>query len=82
MVYARQVKDLRELQDSSLSLTAHCFQQWVDKDHEARVIVVGEEVFAVAIRTDSEAGHIDWRSDYASHEYEVVEPPWELPAPQ
>lgn len=78
VVYASQVKDLRELQDSSLSLTAHCFQQWVDKDHEARVIVVGEEVFAVAIRTDSEAGHIDWRSDYASHEYEVVEPPADI----
>lgn len=78
VVYASQVKDLRELHDPALSLTAHCFQQWVDKDHEARAIVVGSQVFAVAIRAGSEAGHVDWRSDYASHSYEVVEPPEDI----
>ncbi|WP_150240335.1 ATP-grasp ribosomal peptide maturase [Nocardiopsis quinghaiensis] len=78
IVYANQIEDLETLRDPSLSLTAHCFQQWVDKDHEARVIIVGSDVFAVAIRTASEAAYIDWRSDYASHEYEVVEPPPEV----
>ncbi|MFE1394734.1 ATP-grasp ribosomal peptide maturase [Nocardiopsis alba] len=72
IVYANQIEDLDELRDPALAATAHCFQEWADKDHEARVVIVGDELFAVAIHTDSEAGRIDWRSDYASHRYEVV----------
>ncbi|QUX26493.1 ATP-grasp ribosomal peptide maturase (plasmid) [Nocardiopsis sp. MT53] len=75
IVYATRVGDLEELRDPALSLTAHCLQEWVDKDHEARVVIVGGHMFAVAIRVGSQAGHVDWRSDYASHSYEVVEVP-------
>lgn len=75
IVYANRVTDVEELRDPALSLTAHCFQQWVDKEHEVRVTVVGADLFAVAIHAESEAAHIDWRSDYSAHRYEVVEIP-------
>jgi ATP-grasp ribosomal peptide maturase len=61
--------------DDSVALTSHCLQEWVEKDHEARVVVVGERQFAVAIHTDSPEAYIDWRSDYRAHRYAVVEPP-------
>lgn len=78
IIYTNQIKALEELRDPALSLTAHCFQQWVDKDLEARVTIIGDELFAAAIHSTSEPGHIDWRSDYASHHYEVVETPTEV----
>lgn len=56
-------------------MTAHLFQEWIDKAFEARVVVAGQKVFAVAIHVDSAAGRVDWRSDYDSHRYEVIEPP-------
>ncbi|OZM81458.1 ATP-grasp ribosomal peptide maturase [Pseudonocardia sp. MH-G8] len=55
--------------------TAHQFQRWVPKAFEARLIVVGERVFAAAIRAGSAASYVDWRNDYAALRYEVVEPP-------
>ncbi|OLT28783.1 hypothetical protein BJF83_14200 [Nocardiopsis sp. CNR-923] len=75
VVYANRITDTEELRDSALALTAHCFQQWVDKDYEVRVTVVGTRLFAVAIHATSEAAYVDWRTDYASHRYEVVEVP-------
>ncbi|WP_270071045.1 ATP-grasp ribosomal peptide maturase [Streptomonospora mangrovi] len=75
IVYTTPVDALGELRDPALALTAHCFQQWVDKHHEVRVVIVGEAMFAVAIHAESQAAHVDWRSDYAAHRYEVCEIP-------
>ncbi len=58
-----------------LEHTAHQFQQWVAKEHEARVIAVADSVFAVAIHAHSAAARVDWRSDYTALSYEVVDPP-------
>jgi ATP-grasp ribosomal peptide maturase len=55
--------------------TANQFQQWVSKDHEARVIAVGEKLFSVAIYAHSAAAKVDWRTDYASLSYAVIELP-------
>lgn len=74
-VYASVVSAVEALKDPAVAATAHCFQEWVPKDFEVRVTVVAGRTFAVAIRADSEAGRIDWRSDYSSHRYEVVEVP-------
>ncbi|MGH3874502.1 MAG: hypothetical protein ACRDSR_23865 [Pseudonocardiaceae bacterium] len=38
-------------------------------------MVVGEQVFAVAIHAGSDAARIDFRADYDSLDYAVVEPP-------
>lgn len=55
--------------------TANQFQQLVSKDHEARIIVVGNKLFSVAIHAHSAAAKVDWRSDYASLSYTDTEPP-------
>lgn len=61
--------------DGGVGGTAHLFQERVAKAYEVRLTVIGERVFPVAIHTDSEAARLDWRTDYASHRYEVVDVP-------
>lgn len=58
--------------------TATQVQQWVDKIHEARVIVVGERTFTILIHAGSQASRVDWRADYAALSYEWVETPPEV----
>lgn len=78
VVYTTPIRAVQDLDDSALSLTAHCFQEWVDKDYETRVVIVGEAMFAVAIHARSEAAYQDWRSDYRAHHYEVVDIPTDV----
>jgi ATP-grasp ribosomal peptide maturase len=65
--------DLGDL--SGIEITAHQFQSWASKREEARVIVIGRQVFAVAIRAGSDAAHVDWRADYEALDYERITPP-------
>ncbi len=37
--------------------------------------VVGDRVFGASIRAGSEAARVDWRSDYDTLDYAVIEPP-------
>lgn len=75
VLYTSPVADPAELLDPALSRTAHLLQEQVDKDIEARVLVVGDQVFTASIRVDSAEGRRDWRSDYDSHHYAVIELP-------
>lgn len=61
-----------------LEVTAHQFQRWVPKAREARVIAVGERLFAAVIHAGSEASYVDWRSDYPALTYQPVTPPSEV----
>ena len=75
LAYTR-VLDSSDLDDlRGVDQTAHLFQRWVPKSHEARVVVVGTAVTAVAIHAGSAAGHVDWRTDYDNLRYELIEPP-------
>lgn len=66
--------DLGDL--TGVDATAHLFQEWIgDKKHEARVVVVGSECFAAAIHAGSDAAYIDWRSDYDSLTYSIIDIP-------
>lgn len=65
--------DLGDLR--GIEITAHQFQRWTSKREEARVIVIGRHVFAVAIRAHSDAAHVDWRADYEALSYEQITPP-------
>ncbi len=65
--------DLADLR--GIDATAHLVQDWVEKAWECRAVVVGGEVFAVAIHAGSEAARIDWRSDYPALSYEVIDLP-------
>ncbi|MGH3630499.1 MAG: RimK domain-containing protein, partial [Sciscionella sp.] len=58
-----------------LDVTAHPFQQWIPKSREARVIVIGDDLFAVEIIAGSENGYLDWRADYPSNTYRPTQPP-------
>ena len=65
-----EVADLR-----GIGVTTHLFQRWVTKAFEVRMIVIGDRVTAVAIRSASVQGRVDWRSDYASLSYASIDPP-------
>ncbi|MGH3905739.1 MAG: MvdC/MvdD family ATP grasp protein [Pseudonocardiaceae bacterium] len=66
--------DLADL--SGVETTAHLFQQFIDdKSFEVRATVIGKQVFAAAIHAGSAAARIDFRADYPSLDYSVVEPP-------
>lgn len=73
-VYTSIVKP-ENLSHPDIATTAHLFQEWVPKRYEVRLTAVGARIFAAEIHADSQAGHVDWRSDYASHSYSVCEPP-------
>ncbi len=68
--------DLADL--SGVDATATQVQHWVDKVHEARVIVVGDRMFTIVIRAGSEASRVDWRADYPALSYEWVDTPTEV----
>jgi ATP-grasp ribosomal peptide maturase len=79
LVYTTIVEPL-DLDDRQIQLTAHLFQEWVEKSYDARVTVVGERVFAVAVRARTPIGRVDWRADYAALEYEAIELPGDVRA--
>lgn len=55
--------------------TAHLFQRWVPKQRECRVIAIGEQITAAAITAGSTASYVDYRTDYPSLSYDLIEPP-------
>jgi ATP-grasp ribosomal peptide maturase len=75
VIYTSPVTDLEELLDPALGKTAHLFQEQVPKAFEARVTIVGTQVFAVRIDAGSPAARTDWRSDYGALAYSQIELP-------
>lgn len=57
--------------DASVTVVPHLFQARVDKVADLRVVVVGDQVFAVRIDSDL----LDWRKDYSALGYVVVDLP-------
>lgn len=57
--------------DDTVALVPHLFQARVDKVADLRVTVVGERVFGVRIDSDL----LDWRRDYGSLSYTVIDLP-------
>jgi ATP-grasp ribosomal peptide maturase len=75
LVYTRRVhaSELESL--DGVESTAHLFQQWQPKLFEARVTVVGDRLFPVAIHASSEKAQVDWRADYGALRYEIINVP-------
>lgn len=77
----RKITFTRLLDDDALSdlrgigVTCHLAQRWVPKQHDTRVIAVGGQLFAFAIRAESAASYIDFRADYPALKYEEIELP-------
>ncbi|MGH3935844.1 MAG: ATP-grasp ribosomal peptide maturase [Pseudonocardiaceae bacterium] len=74
LIYATQV-DISSLQEGDIRLTAHLFQEWVSKEYDVRLTVVGDRFFAVAIHASSDQAYVDWRSDYDALKYEPIDTP-------
>jgi glutathione synthase/RimK-type ligase-like ATP-grasp enzyme len=74
LIYTTQV-DISTLLDADIRLTAHLFQEWVSKEYDVRLTVVGDRFFAVAIHANSDRAYIDWSSDYSALKYESIETP-------
>lgn len=64
-----------EFDDAEIAATAHTFQSFIDKVHDVRVTVAGTRMFGTAIHSTSEAGRVDWRSDYGSLVYTEISVP-------
>lgn len=75
LLYTAPVTDPASLLDPAFGRTAQMLQERVQKAFEARVTVVGDEVFAVRIDADSTAAQEDWRSDYDALSYGVIQLP-------
>lgn len=75
MAYTRRVEPAELCDLAGVETTAHLFQPFLIKKWECRATVVGERVFAAAIHAGSEAARVDWRADYDSLNYTVIEPP-------
>lgn len=78
ITYTRLVTDDDLADLRGIEQTAHQFQQWIPKQYDVRLIAVGQHRFGFAIHTDTSAGRVDFRADYASHRYEPVEVPSEV----
>lgn len=76
LVYTNRLTE-HDITDT-VSTTAHLFQKWVHKVHEVRLTVVDDVFFAVRINAKSEAGSVDWRTDYDNLRYAVVHVPHEV----
>lgn len=75
VAFTRRLDDTDLNRLGSVGSTATQLQRWVDKAHEARVVVVGEAMFTILIKAGSLAGHVDWRADFESLSYLLVDTP-------
>ncbi|MPZ67706.1 MAG: hypothetical protein GEU83_20185 [Pseudonocardiaceae bacterium] len=78
VAYTRRVTadDLENL--AGVDYSIHCFQAYVDALYSVRLTVVGDNFFAVRIDAGSERARVDWRSDYPSLRYQVIDTPPEI----
>ena len=61
--------------DTSAALTAHQWQEWIDKAYEVRLTAVNEAMFAAEIHAGSDAARLDFRRDYDALTYRVCDVP-------
>jgi hypothetical protein len=64
--------------DDSVTITAHHLQHRVTKRFEVRLVVAGDEMLAARIDAHSPAARQDFRADYPSLTYSVVDVPEEV----
>ncbi|BDT39562.1 MvdC/MvdD family ATP grasp protein [Streptomyces yaizuensis] len=64
--------------DSRVSAGAHQLQHRIEKDHEIRAVVVGDELFAARIDAHSPAAREDFRADITSLTYERTTVPGDV----
>lgn len=60
---------------NTVALSAHLFQEWIDKAYEVRLTAVNEAMFAAEIHAGSDAARLDFRRDYDALTYRVCDVP-------
>jgi ATP-grasp ribosomal peptide maturase len=78
IAYTRRLSETDLDKLDGVASTATQLQRWVDKTHEARVIVIGERMFTITITADSPAARVDWRADFTALRYQLVDTPSEV----
>jgi len=64
--------------DESIRLTAHLFQERIEKQFEVRLTVVDDVFLAARIDAGSDTAAVDWRADYEALTYTTLP---QVPAP-
>lgn len=75
LVYSTHVDNAQVAADDDFSVTMNMLQKWVPKLFDVRVTVIGDDMFGVKIIANSADAHVDWRADYDSLGYEVIDIP-------
>ncbi len=80
VVYTRRVTD-DDLGDlGGIDYGAHLFQPFVESDYAVRLTVVGQRFLAVRIDAGSDRARTDWRADYDSLAYQIIDIPSDIKA--
>jgi glutathione synthase/RimK-type ligase-like ATP-grasp enzyme len=75
MGYTHLVTDADLADLRGVASTAHHLQEWAPKSSECRAVVVGDDIFCVAINAGSDKAYVDYRSDFAANTYKEIELP-------
>lgn len=74
------IEDIKKIDFKNLSRSPVCFQKYIDKKFEYRVVIIGNKVIPVRIYSqDSELSKVDWRVyDDANVKWELCSLPSEI----
>lgn len=78
IAYTRRLDDDALADLRGVDATATQLQGWVDKTSEARLVVVGDQLFTIRITAASAASRVDWRADFDALGYEWIDTPAEV----
>ncbi len=75
IAFTRVVPEADILDLRGVDATAHQVQECVRKAHEARVIMIGDRVFAFSIHAGNKESFVDFRADYGALTYRTTDVP-------
>ena len=60
-IYSTLITDKRNLRENQIAISPVIFQEYIKKQYEIRVTIVGNDFFAVKIEVTGSDGNVDWR---------------------
>lgn len=75
IIYTRRLTDDDLGNLDGIDYSAHLFQPFVESEYAVRLTVVGQRFLAVRIDAGSDRARTDWRSDYGSLTYQIIDIP-------
>ncbi len=80
VVYTRRITDEDLGNLDGIDYGVHLFQPFVESEYAVRLTVVGQRFLAVRIDARSDRARTDWRSDYDSLSYQIIDLPPDITA--